>query len=29
MVMLEFAKDQILGVDNRCHHVSSTEQLAY
>jgi hypothetical protein len=24
-VMLESAKDQILGVDNMCHHVSGME----
>jgi hypothetical protein len=32
LVMLESAKDQILGVDpqdNSCHHVSGMEQLAY
>jgi hypothetical protein len=31
-VMLEPAKDQILGVDTQdimCHHVSDMEQLAY
>jgi hypothetical protein len=31
-VMLESAKDRILGVDtpdNMCHHVSGMEQLAY
>jgi hypothetical protein len=32
LVMLESAKDIILGVDtqgNMCHHVSGMEQLAY
>jgi hypothetical protein len=32
LVMLESAKDRILGVDtqdNMCHHVSSMERLAY
>jgi hypothetical protein len=32
LVMLESAKDQILGVDsqdNMCHHVSGMERLAY
>jgi hypothetical protein len=32
LVMLESAKDQILGVDTSehwCHHVSSIERLAY
>jgi hypothetical protein len=32
LVMLESAKDRILGVDpqdNMCHHVSGMEQLAY
>jgi hypothetical protein len=31
-VMLEYAKDRILGVDtqdNMCHHVSGMERLAY
>jgi hypothetical protein len=32
LVMLESAKDRVIGVDpqdNRCHHVSSMERLAY
>jgi hypothetical protein len=32
IVMLESAKDRVLGVDtqdNRCHHVSGMERLAY
>jgi hypothetical protein len=32
VVMLKSAKDQVLGVetqDNRCHHVSGMERLAY
>jgi hypothetical protein len=31
-VMLEFAKDRVVGVDtqdNRCHHMSGMERLAY
>jgi hypothetical protein len=32
LVMLGFAKDRILGVDpqdNKCHHVSGMERLAF
>jgi hypothetical protein len=27
--MLEFAKDRVKRVDNRCHHVFGMERLAY
>jgi hypothetical protein len=32
MWLLKFAKDRILGVDaqdNKCHHISGMERLAY